>query len=93
MIDSQRVTWTVLAMFLNGSSVLEKQLYVTFVDKSLITSLPHGWCKRLMQSMVLFTFTYCVLKKNKIPVSRGTTHIIVFSLRSTSFVAPSNFLV
>ena len=38
MIDSQRVTWTVLAMFLNGSSVLEKQLYVPFVDKSLITS-------------------------------------------------------
>ena len=39
--------------------------------------LPHGWCKRLMLSMVLFTFTYCVLKKNKIPVSIGTTHIIV----------------
>ena len=40
--------------------------------------MPHGWCKRLMLSMVLFTFTYCVLKKNKIPVSIGTTHIIVF---------------
>ena len=29
----------VLAMFLNGSSVLEKQLYVPFVDKNLITSM------------------------------------------------------